>query len=114
MTLHPLDPLIPIIIAFVKQAGFDRRWNAWISVAVYAIWTIVSLAAGLRAVEGPITFEVGIQTFVTAAVAGFVSYQLLWKNLGEQALEFKTSIFKGPISDPVLDEEDTALPGTSG
>ena len=107
LTPSPLDALIPIIIALLKQSGFDSRWNAWIAIAVYAVWTAISLTTGLRAVEGPITVEVMISSFVTAATTGFVSYQLFWKNLPgdvEQRLEQATSIFKGPESDPVIDE----------
>lgn len=108
LTPSPLDALIPIIIALLKQSGFDSRWNAWIAIGVYVIWTAVSLTTGLRAVEGPITVEVWISSFVTAATTGFVSYQLFWKNLpgdAEQKLEQTTSIFKGPESDPVIDDD---------
>lgn len=114
LTPSPLDALIPIIVTLLKQSGWDTRWNALLAIVVYAVWTAVSLATGLRAVEGPITFEVFISSFVTACVTGFVSYQLLWKNLGEQTLEYKTSIVKGPATDPILLDEDEAGPGTSG
>lgn len=104
LTPSVLDPLIPIIVAIVKQSGFDRRWNAMIAIAVYVVWTAVSLFTGLRAVPGPITPEVFLSSLVTAAATGFVTYELVLKNLGEQTLEQATSIFKGPVSDPVLDE----------
>ena len=108
LTPSPLDALIPIIIALLKQSGFDTRWNAWIAIGVYIVWTAVSLFTGLRVVEGQITPEIFISSFVTAASTGFVSYQLFWKNLpgdAEQRLEQSTSLFKGPESDPVIDED---------
>lgn len=111
LPISPLDPLIPIIVTLLKQTGFPSRYNAWIAIAVYAVWTIVSLVFGLRAVEGPITPEVVLNTFVTAALTGYVSYQLFWKNLpgdAEAKLELKTSIVKGPVSEPI----DTGDEGT--
>jgi hypothetical protein len=44
VTPSPLDPFIPIIITLLKQTGFDSKWNAWIAIGVYAIWTVISLA----------------------------------------------------------------------
>lgn len=110
LTPSPLDALIPIVIAFIKQSGFDPRWNAWIAIVIYIVWTGISLQLGLRLVEGPITPEIFISSFVTAASTGFVSYQLFWKNLpgdAEQRLEQATSVVKGPETDPVIDEDPT-------
>lgn len=109
LTPSPLDALIPIVITLLKQSGFDARWNAWVAIAVYIVWTAVSLFTGLRVVEGPITPETFLTSLVTAASTGFVSYQLFWKNLpgdAEQRLEQSTSFFRGPESDPVIDEDD--------
>lgn len=116
LTPSPLDALIPIIITLLKQSGFDARWNAWIAIAVYVVWTAVSLFTGIRAVEGPLTPEVFISSFVTAASTGFVSYQLFWKNLpgdAEQKLEQTTSVYTGPESDPVIEEDPTDV-GSNG
>jgi len=116
LNASPLDPLIPILIAFIKQSGFDRKWNAWVAIGIYVVWTAVSLYLGLRGVEGPITPEVFITSFVTAAVTGFVTYELILKNLpgdAEQALENKTSIVKGPETDEVIHDDQTST-GASG
>ena len=78
LNVSPLDPLIPIIVMLVKQSGFPSRWNALLALAVYAVWAGVSLYFGLRGVEGEITPEVFLSSFVTAAVTGYVSYQLLF------------------------------------
>lgn len=102
LAFSPLDVLIPIIVALLKQSGFDRNWNAWVAIVVYIVWTAVSLTLGLRAVPGPVTFEVFLSALVSSAATGFVSYQLFWKTLGEQRLEQKTSVYKGPISEPVV------------
>jgi hypothetical protein len=102
VTPSPLDPFIPIIITLLKQTGFDSKWNAWIAIGVYAIWTVISLATGLRAVEGPITPAVVFNAFTTAAVTGYVSYQLVLKNLpgdAEARLELATSIDKGVVDE---------------
>jgi hypothetical protein len=110
-----LDPLIPIIVSVLKQSGFDRRWNAWIAIAVYVVWTGASLMLGLRATDGPVTPESFISAFVAAATTGFVSYQLIWRNLGEQTLENATSVVKGPETDEVLDDPNTpGDPGANG
>jgi len=53
---------------------------------------------------------------VTAAVTGFVTYELILKNLpgdAEQALENKTSIVKGPETDEVIHDDQTST-GASG
>lgn len=108
LTPSPLDALIPIVITIIKQSGFDRRWNAWIAIAIYVVWTAISLATGLRAIPGPITIEVFIAAFVTAASTGFISYNLFWKNLpgdAEQTIEQKTSFFKGPETDEIIDDD---------
>lgn len=112
--ISPLDPLIPIIIALVKQTGFPSRWNALLALGVYVIWTAVSLFLGLRGVEGAVTVEIFLAAFSSAAMTGYVSYQLFWRNLPgdiEGRLELATSFAKGPVSEPVLtddepDEED--------
>jgi hypothetical protein len=47
-------------------------------------------------------------------VTGYVSYQLVLKNLpgdAEARLELATSIDKGVVDEPVLVEEDEAGPG---
>lgn len=116
LTVSLLDPLIPILIALLKQSGFDRKWNAWVAIGTYVVWTVVSLWLGLRGVSGPITPEIFISSFVTAAVTGFVTYEVILKNLpgdAEQRLEYATSIVKGPVSDPVFDETP-ADPGSNG
>lgn len=112
----PLDALIPLIVTILKQTGFDRKWNAWIALGVYAVWTVFSLVTGLRASDGPLTPEIVFTSFLTAVSTGFISYQLFWKNLpgdAEQRLEQSTSIYKGPVSDPVI-EEEPADTGTNG
>jgi len=112
IVVSPLDPLIPIVIMLVKQSGFPSRWNALIALAVYAVWAGVSLALGLRAVEGDITFEVFLGAFVGAAVTGFVSYQLVFKGLAEDRITAATSIVKEPISEEIEEEEpDNGLAG---
>lgn len=112
LTPSPLDALIPIIVALLKQSGFPSRWNAAIAIGAYLVWTAVSLALGIRAVDGPITPEVFIGAFVAAATTGFVSYQLFWSNFGEQKLEEATSVVKGPVSEPVVD--DAAVENEAG
>jgi len=105
LTPSPLDALIPGLIAILKQSGWDNRWNAALAIVVYVVWTAVSLSLGLRAVEGPVTYEVFISSLVTAMTTGFVSYQLVWRNFGEPTLELKTSIVKGPETDEILDDD---------
>jgi hypothetical protein len=107
LTPSPLDAVIPVIIALLKQSGWDTRWNALLALAIYVVWTGLSLTTGLRAVDGPVTLEVFISSLVTAMVTGFVSYKLVWSNLGEQTLEERTSVFKGPISEPILDDDQS-------
>jgi hypothetical protein len=113
LTPSPLDALIPGLIAILKQSGWDNRWNAAVAIGVYVVWTAVSLFTGLRAVEGEVTPEVFISSLVTAMLTGFVSYQLVWRNFGEATLEAKTSIVKGPESDPVI-EDDPVDTGSNG
>ena len=105
LQISPLDPLIPIIIMIVKQSGFPSRWNALLALAVYAVWAGLSLWFGLRGTEGEITPEVFVGAFVSAAVTGFVSYQLLFKGLTEQRIAEATSLVKQPISDEADGEE---------
>lgn len=112
VVISPLDPLIPIIIMFVKQSGFPTKWNALLALAVYAVWTVVSLALGLRAVEGDITIEVFLSNLVGAAATGYLSYQLFYKGLLEDKIVDATSIVKQPISDEI--EGDEAPNGLDG
>lgn len=107
----PLDALIPIIVALVKQTGFPAKWNALLALAVYVVWTGVTLFTGIRATEGEVTLEVFAQALITAATTGFISYQLFWKSLGEQRLEAATTIAKGPESDPIPAEPEDAEGG---
>lgn len=112
LTPSPLDALIPIIVALLKQSGFPAKYNAIIAIASYFAWTAISLWLGIRVVDGPVTPEVFIGCFVAAATTGFVSYNLFWSHFGEQALEDKTSIVKGPSTDPI--EDDEAHEGENG
>lgn len=112
----PLDALIPIIVALVKQSGFPSNWNALLAGAVYVVWTGVSLYLGVHGTGQPLSVELFISTLVTAATTGFLSYQLFWSQIGggggvEQALEHKTSFFQGPVSEPIMDDE---APGGNG
>jgi hypothetical protein len=101
-----LDPLIPILIMFVKQSGFPSKWNALLALAVYAIWTVVSLVLGLRGIDGVVTLEIALQAFVTAATTGYISYQLFYKGLTEQRIVAATSFVKQPISDEITGDVD--------
>ena len=105
LTPSILDPLIPIVIMIVKQTGFPSRWNALIALGVYAVWAGVSLVLGLRGVEGDITLELFLGAFVSAAVTGFVSYQLVFKGLTEERIAEATSFVKQPISEEVDEGE---------
>jgi hypothetical protein len=102
----PLDVLIPIIVMFVKQSGFPAKWNALLALAVYAIWTAVSLSLGLRAISGPLTFDSFYPAFIAALSTGYVSYQLFYRGLLEDKLTYLTSFVKGPVSAPI----DTGTP----
>lgn len=104
ITVSPLDPLIPIVIMLVKQSGFPARWNALIALGCYAVWAAISLWFNLRGLEGVITPEVFVGALVSAAVVGFVSYQLLFKGLTEDRITEATSFIKEPVSD--LAEEE--------
>lgn len=109
LTPSPLDALIPIIVALVKQSGFPSNWNALLAGAVYVVWTGVSLYTGIHGSGQALSVELFISTLVTAATTGFLSYQLFWSQIGgggglEQKLEGATSVFKGPVSEPVLDD----------
>lgn len=109
LSISPLDALIPIIVALVKQSGFPKNWNALIAAAVYVVWTGVSLYLGIHGSGVPLTVELFITTFVGAATTGFISYQLIWSQLGgngglEQKLEDATSIVQGPVSEPIIDD----------
>ena len=106
LNVSPLDPLIPIIVMLVKQSGFPSRWNALLALAVYAVWAGVSLYFGLRGVEGEITPEVFLSSFVTAAVTGYVSYQLLFKGLTEDRITEATSIVKEPVSEEIVEVDE--------
>jgi len=106
LNVSPLDPLIPIIVMLVKQSGFPSRWNALLALAVYAVWAGVSLYFGLRGVEGEITPEIFLSSFVTAAVTGYVSYQLLFKGLTEDAITEATSFVKEPVSEEIDEVEE--------
>lgn len=113
-TVFVLDALIPIIVALFKQSGFPSAWNNWIAIAIYAIWTAVSLALGIRAVDGPVTPEIFLSQFVLAATIGFASYNVFWKLVGEKTLEHATSVVKGPVSDPVFDDAGDHDPAVQG
>lgn len=107
--ISPLDALIPIIVALVKQSGFPSNWNALIAAAVYVVWTGVSLYLGVHGAGQPLTFELFLTTFVSSATTGFISYQLIWSQLGgngglEQKLEHATSVAQGPVSEPIIDD----------
>jgi hypothetical protein len=109
-TPSPLDALIPIIVAIVKQSGFPSNWNALLAGAVYVVWTGVSLYTGVHGAGQPLTVDLFISTLVTAATTGFLSYQLFWSQLGgggglEQKLEHSTSVYQGPVSEPVIDDQ---------
>jgi small basic protein len=101
LSVSPLDPLIPIVIMLVKQSGFPSRWNALIALACYAVWAAVSLWFGLRGIEGEITPELFVGAFVSAAVTGYVSYQLIYKGTVEDQITEATSIVKEPVSEEI-------------
>lgn len=105
LTYSPLDALIPIIIALFKQSGLPSKWNALIAIGIYAVWTAVSLTLNLRSSSEALTIETFIPAFVSACVIGFTAYTMFWSHFGEEALETKTSIIKGPVSDPIPAEE---------
>lgn len=105
LQISPLDPLIPIVIMLIKQSGFPSRWNALIALGCYAVWAGVSLWFGLRGVTGEITPELFVGAFVSAAVTGYVSYQLIYKGTVENQITEATSIVKEPVSDAAEGEE---------
>lgn len=112
VTISPLDPLIPILIMFVKQSGFPSKWNALLALGVYVVWTGVSLALGLRLDEGPITVDSFLSALVGAATTGYISYQLFYKGLLEEKITAATSFVKQPVSEEI--EGDEAPNGLDG
>lgn len=68
--------LLPILIAFVKQAHYPNQVNAAIAVVVYFIVGIATLLVSGQAVNAQnLVVDIGIVT-----TAGTAAYSAFWKN----------------------------------
>jgi hypothetical protein len=106
------DLFVPqLISAFLKQAGWGKTANTLVVLLVYIAWTLFSTYTGMRGDLAGQTLQFQLEKLVPAFAAalgvGYASYMILWKNLlGEDMLSLKTSIVKGPETDPVDPEDD--------
>jgi predicted exporter len=83
----------PLLIAFIKQAGFSRQINALIALACY----IVIGAAGAVLSGEPLTIENAVPLIAVATVVGGAAYNLVWNNLlandeGEGSLDARITL----------------------
>lgn len=90
----------PLLISFIKQAGFSRQVNALIALACYIIVGIVGVVFSGE----ELTVENAVQLIVVVTTVGTVAYNLIWSNIGastdagesiEQKLTEATSFIKG-------------------
>jgi len=82
--------ILPLLIAFVKQAGWSSGVNSVIALVCYFV---VGIAAVFFSGE-ELTIENAVPIIVVVTTVGTVAYNLFWKNIGEQTVEASTSFVK--------------------
>lgn len=92
--------LSPLLIAFIKQSGFPQSVNAIIALVCYVI---VGIAGAVLSGE-ELTVENAVALIAVATTIGTVAYQLIWSNVGEEALTVRTSFIKSTDGVPDSDE----------
>jgi hypothetical protein len=95
-----LSMLVPFIVSFAKQSGFDDRVNRIIAIWVYAVWAaLVTLSTAGAA--SPAEF---LNNFAVTITVGSATYNLILKQFGidDKLTEATTpSRWKPPVEDEV-------------
>src|SRR3954471_23792813 len=76
-----LAAVLPMLIAFVKQAGLGTQVNALIALVIYVVVGVL----GALLTGGAPTLETLIPWITTVTVIGTVAYNLFWSNLGKSS-----------------------------
>lgn len=82
--------LAPLLIALLKQSGFDTKWNALIALGGYVIVGI----AGAVVAGQELTVENAVMFVTVATLVGTAAYNLFWKHWGDDQITAATSLIK--------------------
>lgn len=82
--------VLPLLIAFVKQAGWSSQVNALVALICYVV---VGVAAVFFSGE-ELTVENAVAIITVVTTVGTVAYNLFWKNFGDERINEATSFVK--------------------